>query len=131
MPNMAKVDLVGHLGRDAEMKHTPQGQAVLEWSMAVSTKRGGNESTNWFRCSLWGKRAESLASHLTKGTALFVTGRLTARDYETKDGKSGYSLEVNVNELEFLGGKSGGGEPEELPRRSSSPSLDKDDDIPF
>ena len=127
MPNMAKIDLIGHLGRDAELK-TVGGTTVCEFSIAVSTKKKGVETTNWFRCALWGKRGESLVQYLTKGKAVFVTGRFEARDFVKQDGVAGYSLECNVGELEFLGKASDGGG--EQASSEQAPPVD-DDDIPF
>ena len=129
MPNLAQITIAGHLGRDAELKDV-KGTAVLEWSMAVTTKGGREETTNWYRCALWGTRGEKVAQYLTKGTALIVTGGLVARDYTTKDGKEGYSLDVRVNEFTFAGG---GGQQDDhapIPAPAGSPAAD-DDDIPF
>ena len=93
-----KVILVGNLGRDAETKFTPGGQSVTKFSVATSRRwkdqQSGEwkEETNWSNVTLW--RAENLAPYLTKGTKVYVEGRLQTRSYEDKDGKKVYATDV-------------------------------------
>lgn len=108
MPNMAIVDLLGHVGRDAELKYTPKGDAVTEFSVAVNVSKDPEAKATWFRCSLWGKRGESLKQYLTKGTAVFVTGALTVREYVDKEQKPRVSHEVKVTDVQLVGGKRDG-----------------------
>lgn len=106
---MNKAILVGNLGQDAELKVMSGGDAVLNFSVATSEKwtdkQSGEkkEKTEWHRCALWGKRAEALAPHLTKGTKVVVEGKIETRSYE-KDGEKRYATSIKVNELEFAGG---------------------------
>ncbi len=98
-----KIQIVGNLGRDPELRYTPSGRPVTEFSVAVnqSTKNQQTgewvEATDWFRVSVWGDRAERAAENLRKGTRVLVDGRFRTREYETKDGRKGTSLEVTAD----------------------------------
>ena len=138
MASIAKVLLVGNLGRDAELKYTPKGAAVLEFSLAVNerwTDGGGaqQESTTWFRVNVWGRQADTLKPFLVKGKQVMVDGRLRARDYTDREGKNRTSLEVRADNVLLLGsragaGDEGGGRPPELDREDDAVG---DSDIPF
>ncbi len=104
MPNLSQITIVGHLGRDAKTKDAGT-TTVTEFNLAVNARTKGDDSTMWFQCALWGKRGESVAQYLTKGKPILVSGRFAVREYTKKDDSAGYSLEVNVNEIEFLGGR--------------------------
>jgi len=106
---MNKIIIIGHLGRDPEMKYTPQGQGVTSFSVASSRKyktAAGEqrEETEWFNCSAWGKLAEVCNQYLTKGKQVYVEGRLKSRTYQAQNGETRVSLEVSVTEVQFLGG---------------------------
>lgn len=143
MASLAKLTLVGNLGRDAELKYTPKGTAVLEFSVAASerwTDGSGaqQEFTQWFRVSLWGRQAESLKTFLVKGKQVLVEGRLRAREYTDREGKHRTSLDVKADNILLLGSRGGadrddsygggGGHPAELDR--PDPGFN-DEDIPF
>lgn len=106
-----KVILLGHLGRDAELKHTPSGVAKTTFSVATSrrwkdTQSGEwKEETDWTNVVQW--RAENLAQYLVKGTQVYVEGRLSTRSYE-KDGEKKYVTEVVADEVVLCGGGRGG-----------------------
>lgn len=139
MASMAKVSLIGNLGRDAEMKYTPQGNPLLEFSIAVNDpsrgRAGGNasEKTDWYRVTLWGKQAESLKTYLTRGKQVFVDGKLRIREYIDRDGKNRYSLEVNAQTIQLLGGRPGeSAETQAPPEELRGPDDGvQDEDIPF
>lgn len=133
MPNFSSITVMGHLGRDAETKEV-NGDTVVSFSLATTRKRGDNESTTWWRCQFWGKRAAKVAQYLTKGKAVCVVGECYTREYEAKDKSLKVSLEVDVRELVLLGGGERG-EPQRdetapPPRRPADASRD-DDEIPF
>ncbi len=140
MASLAKVTLVGNLGRDAELRVTPRGMSVLEFSIATNEKWTDQqgvqqEATTWFRVSLWGKQADSLKTYLQKGKQVLVEGRLRVREYTDRDGNRRTSLDVRCDNLLLLGGRGmdrdesqSGGPPAELDRQD--PSFD-DHDIPF
>jgi len=147
-----KITLVGHLGRDPELRYTPQGNAVCNFSMATSEKRKDKSGewqdlTTWFRVTLWGKQGENAAKYLTKGSQVYIEGRLRIEEWQDRDGKDRYTIEVNGSDMQFLGsgsGKSasdeyssgnddgpthsGPNDPNDRPTISTPAS---DDDIPF
>ena len=127
---MQHLTIAGNVGKDAELRKTQSGEPVLNFTLAVDNGKDANgekRQATWFDCALWGKRAESLAAHITKGSKLVVTGRPTARAH---DGKA--YLGVNVAELTFMGGgaERSGDAPKtrDEPRRSPA---ELDDEIPF
>jgi single-strand DNA-binding protein len=106
-----KIIVVGNLGRDPELRYTPQGNAVCNFSVATNEKRrdkGGDlqDMTTWFRITLWGKQAETASKYLTKGRPVYVEGRLRVEEWTDRDGKNRYTLEVNATDLQFLGSQS-------------------------
>ena len=102
--------IAGNVGKDAVLRRTGGGDAVLGFSLAVDNgkdKNGNKRDSTWYDCSVWGKRAESLERYITKGSKLALTGRPTAREHEGK-----VYMGISVNELTFMGGGSdnaGGG----------------------
>jgi single-strand DNA-binding protein len=102
-----KVILIGNLGRDAETKFTPSGNAATRFAIATSRRwkdqQTGDwkEETNWTNVVLW--RAENLANYLLKGKQVYVEGRLRTHSYDDKDGKKVYATEVVADEVILLG----------------------------
>jgi single-strand DNA-binding protein len=100
-----KIQIVGNLGRDPELRYTPSGRPVTEFSVAVnqSTKNQQTgewvEATDWFRISVWGDRAERAAENLRKGNRVFVEGRFKTREFEGRDGQKRMSLEITADSL--------------------------------
>ena len=121
----------GHLGHDAHLKEV-NGQSVLEFSIAYNARK--DDPPTWFRCAMWGSRGEKLKPHLTKGTAVIVSGSLNPRHYEGKDGTPKMSLDIRVDQFSFAGG---GGEQipapaSEKPSKSKAAPVEDDDQmIPF
>src|SRR5215213_8612850 len=101
----SKAMIIGNLGRDPEMRYTPNGRPVTEFSVAVnqSTKNQQTgewvEATDWFRVSVWGDRAERAAENLRKGNKVFVEGRFKTREFEGRDGQKRTSLELTADSL--------------------------------
>jgi single-strand DNA-binding protein len=144
MGSVNKVILVGNLGRDAEMRFTPGGQAVATLNLATTEQwndREGQrqEKTEWHRIVLWGKQAESLQQYLVKGKQIYVEGRLQTRQWDDKDGNKRYTTEIKADRITLLGGGGGGGRSGAFERdtggQSSAPSHEPvdvpEDDIPF
>ena len=96
---MKNITLAGNIGQNAETRRTQSGDAVTGFSVAVEERQGQEKRTIWFRCSIWGKRGESLAQYLTKGTRVAVAGDLSIREH---DGKT--YLEVRADQITLLGG---------------------------
>src|SRR5215212_1493984 len=102
-----KIIVVGNLGRDPEMRYTPQGTPVCTFSIASNERRktsAGEQQdiTTWFRVTVWGKQAETVSKYLTKGRSVYVEGRLHIEEWQDKDGKQRYTLEVNGTDVHFI-----------------------------
>jgi len=94
----------GAIGRDAEVRTTPNGQPVLNFTVANNIGFGDRQKTLWIRVTLWGKRAEgSLQNYLKKGQQVFVSGELSQNEYQKQDGTTGTSLELNANIIDLVG----------------------------
>ncbi|HZI19733.1 MAG TPA: single-stranded DNA-binding protein [Pyrinomonadaceae bacterium] len=111
-----KIILVGNLGRDPELRYTPQGTPVCSFSMATNERRKDkagdfNDVTTWFRVTLWGRQAETAQQYLTKGRPVYIEGRLRVEEYTDKEGKQRHSLEVNATDMQFIGGQNVEGIP--------------------
>jgi single-strand DNA-binding protein len=103
-----KITIVGYLGRDPELRYTPQGTAVCNFSVATTEKRKNargeqEEHTIWFRVAAWGRQAELAAEYLAKGRQVYVEGRLRLEQYTDRDGNQRTSAEVNASDIQFLG----------------------------
>jgi single-strand DNA-binding protein len=136
-----KVILVGNLGRDPELRYTPQGTPVCSFSMATNERRKDKSGemqdlTTWFKVTLWNRQAETAAQYLQKGRPVYIEGRLRVEEYTDRDGKQRHSLEVNATDMQFIGG----GRNEEPPieraaAAGGAPAAEQsdmaDDDIPF
>mgnify|MGYP000864547163 CR=1 FL=1 len=113
--SMNKVLIIGNVGTDPEMRYTPNGQEVTSFSVASSrryTTTGGEqrEETEWFNVSAWGKLGETCNQYLTKGQQVYIEGRMSSRTYEGRDGTTRLSLDVFLNDVQFLGGRGGDGD---------------------
>ena len=103
-----KITIVGYLGRDPELRYTPQGTAVCNFSVATTEKRKNargeaEEHTIWFRVAAWGRQAEVAAEYLAKGRQVYVEGRLRLEEYTDREGNPRTSAEVNASDIHFLG----------------------------
>lgn len=126
-----KVILMGNLTRDIEVRTTPSGQTVANFSLAVSRSWKGQDGqtqdqTSFINCVAWGKPGEIIAQYVKKGDPLLVSGRLDQRSYDDKDGNKRQAIEVNVEDFNFVGGGSRGGEGGGYSAPSSSSSKSKD-----
>src|SRR6476661_8359572 len=111
-----QVTIVGNVGRDAEMRYTPQGVAVCDFSVAVNKVTGKGESrkekTTWFKVTVWRERAETASQYIKKGMKIMVIGEVDARAYTDKNGAAVASLDLTANDFKFLdsrGDSQGGG----------------------
>ena len=128
---MNVISVAGRIGRDAELRAAGDNQ-VLGFSVGSDVGWGDKKHTLWFNCSLWGKRAEALHSHLVKGLQVTVVGELDLREWTSETG-AGTSLDLKISEVALQGG-GGNGTSDQTP--AATPSLDQraaslDDDIPF
>jgi single-strand DNA-binding protein len=138
----------GTVGRDAEVRYTPAGLAVLNVNVANNIGFGDKQQTLWIRVALFGKRAEgSLQNYLKKGQQVFVSGELSMNEYKANDGSMKTALELTANIIDLVGKRNEGGAPSgnypsspasgrSSTQQSPAPSHDNfdepyDDDIPF
>ncbi len=103
-----KIILVGNLGRDPELRYTPQGTPVCSFTMATNERRKDRagetqDSTTWFRVTLWGRQAETASQYLTKGRPVYIEGRLRMEEWTDKDGRVRNTLEVHATDMQFIG----------------------------
>ena len=136
-----KIILVGNLGRDPELRYTPQGTPVCSFTVATNEKRKDRagetqDVTTWFRVTLWGRQAETASQYLTKGRPIYIEGRLRLEEWTDRDGKPRYTLEVHATDMQFIGGGRGdehsgtADKTASAERQQPEPDL-SDDDIPF
>jgi single-strand DNA-binding protein len=142
-----KVFLIGNLGRDPEVRSTPSGQPVANFTLATSRRwkdKNGQrqEQTEWHTIVVWGKQAEIAGQYLTKGKQIFVEGRLQTRSWEDRQsGEKKYRTEVICDNFQMLGQRGGGpdvdsgggpsGGGPSYDEGMGSPGGSEDDDIPF
>ena len=151
MGSLNKVQIIGNLGADPEMRFTASGQAVATFNVAVNRRyqtRDGErrEETEWVRCVAWARLAETTSQYLTKGSQVYLEGRLQTRQWEDREGQRRYTTEVVANDVQFLdrrgsgsgdfdGGSDGGSDaPADAAGDGSDgpggPDIDPDD-LPF
>lgn len=139
MGSVNRVILVGNLGADVELKHTPSNKAVANLRIATTEtykdKSGQRqEKTEWHRVTVWGDSAENCAKYLAKGRSVYVEGKLETRSYD-KDGQKHYSTDVVADRVVFLGGggeRSEGASDSRRPAKRDAPAAPADDsDVPF
>ncbi|RPJ17014.1 MAG: single-stranded DNA-binding protein [Desulfobacteraceae bacterium] len=145
MSGINKAIIVGRLGRDPEIRYTPGGVAVANFSVATSEEWKDKESnekkerTEWHRIVAFGKLGEICGEYLSKGKMIYVEGRIQTRSWEDKDGNKKYTTEIVASDVQFLDRKDSGsgdyaGKGSDKPERGAAgPAYhdSKDDDIPF
>ena len=152
--SLTKLMIIGNLGRDPEMRYTPSGRPVTDFSVAVSHRGRDPQSgdwvdqgTDWYRVTIWGERGERAAEQLRKGMRVFVEGRFRTREYEARDGTKRTALEITADNVISMEGRQrdddggsfsapsggfGGGNAVRPTRPSAPPPSDDDlDDLPF
>lgn len=145
-----KIILVGNLGKDPELRYTPAGVAVCDFSMATNERKRDKsgefqEVATWFRITLWRTQAENAAKYLKKGSQVYIEGRLGLEEWTDRDGNTRQTLSVQGTDMHFIGSRGDApsandvSEPEFAGPASestgSAPALRavpaSDDDIPF
>lgn len=110
-----QVTILGNTGRDVELRYTPQGLPVANFSVASNTvrntPRGQEKKTDWYNVTAFGKQAETLAKYLQKGSQILVRGKLSLSAWETKSGEPRVNADVALQDFEFAGGARGAGNP--------------------
>ena len=127
-----RVILIGNIGRDPELRYTPNGQAVANFTLAtnevwIDKNNERQQRTEWHRIVAWSKLAEIASEYMSKGKQVFVEGRLRTRTWQDRNGNSRTTTEIWANTLIILGRKG-----EEVPAEEQPPAEEiTDDDIPF
>src|SRR5438128_1204761 len=127
-----KIILIGNLGRDPELRYTPQGVAVCSFTMATNEKRKDKSGelqdiTTWFKVTLWRQQAETAAKYLTKGRPVYIEGRLRIEEWTDRDNNNRFTLDVQATDMHFIsagredGGEYSGGHDEDYPATHSGP----------
>lgn len=112
-----RLEIIGNLGRDAELRFTGGGMPVLGMNVAVNTRRKGEDQTTWVKVAVFGDRAKALGElNLTKGTLIYCAGPAAVETWEAKDGTTKADLKLIAFDVELLGGKRDGGQRDEAPR---------------
>lgn len=149
MASLNQVQIIGHLGRDPEVRYMPNGDSVANISIATTEswkdKSTGEkkEATEWHRVTMWRGLAEIAGKYLAKGSQVFIQGKLQTRKYTDKDGVERYTTEIVADTMQMLGGPRDSGERQEPAARPAGSSAQAgggrqpasqsamDDDIPF
>lgn len=142
MKGLNKAMIIGSLGRDPEVRHTGGGTAVVNMSVATSEswrdKQSGEkkDATEWHNVTMFGKLAEIAGQYLTKGSKVYIEGRLKTRKWQDKDGGDRYTTEIVASDMQMLGGGESRGEgkvwgSEHAGKKGSEPADDFEDSIPF
>lgn len=135
-----KITIVGNLGKDPELRYTPQGTPVTSFSIATNEKRKDRSGekqdvTTWFEATIYGRQAELASQYLTKGRPVYVEGRLRPDVWTNRDGKEVTTLKVDVTDMQFIGGGNGNGASNAASSSQKSEGGDESelssDDIPF
>ena len=119
----------GNIGKDAEQKYTAGGDSIVTFSLPVKSGYGDKAKTAWVRCSMFGKRGESVLPYLKKGAMVGVSGEFGMNEWTNKENQKVSTPECRVNDLTLLGGKPQG---ESAPAKAQGGAFaDMDSDIPF
>lgn len=137
----------GNLGRDPEIRYTPQGTPICDFSIAVNNRKKVDgqwvDEAMWVKVKVWGKQAESCSQYLSKGRPVLVSGKISLENWTSRDSKPMTTLVLDASDVKFLGDGGGSGaarpqgESSERPRASAAPAAAvaepeiSDDDIPF
>jgi single-strand DNA-binding protein len=139
---LGKLPIIGHLGRDPEMRYVPSGKPVTSFNVAVNHQYNDSDGetvkeTYWFRCSAWGKTAEACNTYLKKGSKVYIEGLLTAdpatggpQIWTAQDGTPRASFELTVKAIKFLDSRPANG-TSSAAEQTPAVAGDPDPDIPF
>ena len=120
---MLNITAVGRLGKDPELRTTQSGQEITSFSLAVNVYAKGEQQTVWLKCSIWGKRGETLRNYCQKGQQLTISGKLFEDEWLNKDGETVKDLSVDVQDFSLP--------PREQPQQQAAPAAAVTADIPF
>lgn len=134
MASVNKAILIGNLGKDPDVRYSPDGSAITNITIATTEawkdKQGGKqEKTEWHRVAFFGKLAEIAGEYLKKGSQVYIEGRIQTRKWTDKEGQDRYTTEIVADKMQMLGSRSGGfevmddsGEPQQQQPRRAAPA---------
>ena len=126
---MNKVHLIGNLVKDPELRYTNKKTPVASYTIAINTRYGEYQETDYINITTWGKSGEFVSKYFKKGQAIAITGKLKNKNYES-NGVKHYGMEVITEEVEFVGSKKEESKIE--PKKEFIPNFDvNDDELPF
>ncbi len=145
MASVNKAILLGNLGRDPEVRYSPDGSAIANITIATTESwkdRSGEkqEKTEWHRVVFYGRTAEVVGEYLKKGSSVYVEGRIQTRKWQDKDGQDRYTTEIVGDRMQMLGSRSEGSAQDRTEQSQGAPKPqqrqsggfdDMDEDIPF
>ena len=136
MSSLNKMQAIGNLGKDPEVRTLESGSKVVNFSLALSEKfknRDGQpqEKTEWLNCVAWNKTAEIVEKYIKKGSKIYVEGKIETEKYTNSSGEVRYSTKCKVVNIIMLGGKGGSSESSAIQSNSDVPAYESRDQLPF
>ena len=133
MASVNKVILIGNLGAEPEIRYTPSGTAVANFSLATHEQWTNKNNEKEERTVAWARLGEICGEYLHKGSQVYIEGRLQTRSWEDRDGNKRYTTEINAQTMQMLGSprREGGTQSEDDRYPTEEPISIPDDDIPF
>lgn len=123
---MNKVNLIGNLVKDPELRYTKHNTPVASYTIAINSRYGEHQETDYINITTWGKSGEFVSKYFKKGQAIAITGRLKNKNYEDSKGVKHYGMEVVTEDVEFVGSK------KEQPKEEFQPNFDfNDNELPW
>lgn len=131
-----KAMVIGRLGRDPEIRHTQSGKACASLNVATDesyTDRNGNRQgkTEWHRVVVWDKAAENCGKYLSRGSLVYVEGKLQTREWQDQQGQKRYTTEIRAERVQFIDRRKDEGRPQSSNKSESSSAVPDFDEIPF
>jgi single-strand DNA-binding protein len=143
MSTFNRIIVVGNLGRDPELRYSPQGLPICSFSLATNERQKDSktgeviENTIWYRANIFGRKAETAAQYLQKGAPVYVDGKLKPEEWTDHDGNKRFTLNINASDFNFIGSSNGRDDASQAasaaPRATAKPAANQeaDDDFDF
>ena len=122
---------IGRLGRDPESRFTQSGKTVVNFSIACSEKRGGEEYTEWVNIVVWDKLGEICAQYLQKGSLVYISGRMQTRKWQDQSGTDRYTTEIVAREMKMLDSRRDSGQQQDQAWNPQAQRMVPEERVPF
>ena len=122
---------IGRLGRDPESRFTQSGKTVVNFSIACSEKRGGEEYTEWVNIVAWDKLGEVCAQYLQKGSLVYISGRMQTRKWQDQSGTDRYTTEIVAREMKMLDSRRDSGQQQDQAWNPQAQRMVPEEQVPF